>query len=62
VALFTTAIDIMLRSIDVQRLTAEDVTDDAGHVPMKSPFANKPARPMPSASPTTPHGAQRLDH
>jgi integrase len=31
-ALFSTAIDTMLRSIDLLRLTVEDVTDDAGHV------------------------------
>jgi integrase len=31
-ALFSTAIDTMLRSVDVLRLTVEDVTDDAGHV------------------------------
>jgi integrase len=31
-ALFSTAIDTMLRSIDLLRLTVEDVTDDAGHM------------------------------
>jgi integrase len=31
-ALFSTAIDTMLRSIDLLRLTVEDVTDDAGDV------------------------------
>jgi integrase len=31
-ALFSTAIDTMLRSVDVLRLTVEDVIDDAGHV------------------------------
>ena len=31
-ALFSTATDTMLRSVDVLRLTVEDVTDDAGHV------------------------------
>jgi integrase len=31
-ALFSTAIDTMLRSNDLLRLTVEDVTDDAGHV------------------------------
>jgi integrase len=31
-ALFSTAIDTMLRSVDLLRLTVEDVTDDAGHV------------------------------
>src|ERR1700757_2747079 len=31
-ALFSTVIDTMLRSIDVLRLTVEDVTDDVGHV------------------------------
>jgi integrase len=31
-ALFSTAIDTMLRSIDLLRLTVEDVTDDVGHV------------------------------
>jgi hypothetical protein len=30
--LFSTAIDTMLRSIDLLRLTVEDVTDDAGRV------------------------------
>jgi integrase len=30
--LVSTAIDTMLRSIDLLRLTVEDVTDDAGHV------------------------------
>jgi integrase len=31
-ALFSTAIDTMLRSIDLLRLTVEDVTDDVGHL------------------------------
>jgi integrase len=31
-ALFSTAIDTMLRSIDLLRLAVEDVNDDAGHL------------------------------